>query len=42
MKHQLHDTVVLVNDLPKQGLQTGDLGAVVDVRPPDVQPRLCR
>jgi hypothetical protein len=35
MKHELHDTVVLVNDLPKHGLRAGDLGAVVDVRPPD-------
>ena len=35
MKHELHDTVVLVNDLPKHGLQAGDLGAVVDIRLPD-------
>lgn len=36
MKHELHDTVVLVNDLPKHGLRAGDLGAVVDVRSPDM------
>jgi hypothetical protein len=35
MKHELHDTVVLVNDLPKHGLRAGDLGAVVDIQPPD-------
>ena len=35
MKHELHDTVVLVRDLPRHGLRTGDLGAVVDVQPPD-------
>ena len=35
MKHQVLDTVVLVNDLPKHGLRAGDLGAVVDVRAPD-------
>jgi hypothetical protein len=35
MKHELHDTLVLVNDFPKHGLRAGDLGAVVDVRPPD-------
>ncbi len=35
MKYETLDTVVLVNDLPKHGLRAGDLGAVVDVRPPD-------
>ena len=35
MKHELLDTVVLVNDLPSHGLRAGDLGAVVEVRPPD-------
>jgi hypothetical protein len=35
MKHELHDTVVLVNDLPKHGLRACDLGAVVDIRLPD-------
>jgi len=29
------DTVVLVHDLPEQGLKAGDLGAVVEVYPPD-------
>lgn len=29
------DTVVLVRDLPEHGLKTGDLGAVVEVYPPD-------
>ncbi|HEY2406932.1 MAG TPA: DUF4926 domain-containing protein [Polyangiaceae bacterium] len=28
------DRVVLTRDLPEQGLQRGDLGAVVDVYPP--------
>jgi len=31
----LLDTVVLDRDLPEQGLRRGDLGAVVDVQPPD-------
>ena len=35
MKHELHDTVVLVNDIPAQALKAGDLGAVVDVRSTD-------
>ena len=35
MKHRMLDTVVLVHDLPNHGLRAGDLGAVVDVRPPD-------
>jgi hypothetical protein len=29
------DTVVLVRDLPEHALKTGDLGAVVEVYPPD-------
>jgi hypothetical protein len=29
------DTVVLVRDLPEHGLRVGDLGAVVEVYPPD-------
>ena len=29
------DTVVLVRDLPEHGLRSGDLGAVVEVYPPD-------
>jgi Domain of unknown function (DUF4926) len=29
------DTVVLVRDFPKEGLRAGDLGAVVEVYPPD-------
>jgi hypothetical protein len=29
------DTVVLARDLPEHGLRSGDLGAVVDVYPPD-------
>jgi len=29
------DTVVLVRDLPAHGLKAGDLGAVVEVYPPD-------
>lgn len=29
------DTVVLMRDLPEHGLKTGDLGAVVEVYPPD-------
>jgi hypothetical protein len=32
---KLLDTVVLDRDLPEQDLRRGDLGAVVDVRPPD-------
>ena len=31
----LLDTVVLDRDLPEYGLRRGDLGAVVDVHPPD-------
>ena len=29
------DTVVLVRDLPEHGLRAGDLGAIVEVYPPD-------
>jgi hypothetical protein len=32
---KLLDTVVLDRDLPEDGLRRGDLGAVVDVHPPD-------
>jgi len=32
---KLLDTVVLDRDLPEHGLRRGDLGAVVDVLPPD-------
>jgi len=32
---QLLDTVVLDRDLPEYGLRSGDLGAVVDLHPPD-------
>jgi hypothetical protein len=35
MKHAVLDTVVLVRDLPELGLRAGDLGAVVEVYPPD-------
>ena len=35
MTFQLLDSVVLVRDLPDHGLKTGDLGAVVEVYPPD-------
>ena len=35
MRFQLLETVVLVRDLPAQGLKTGDLGAVVEVHAPD-------
>ena len=29
------DTVVLAHDLPAHGLRAGDLGAVVEIYPPD-------
>lgn len=29
------DTVVLTRDLPEHGLRVGDLGAVVEIYPPD-------
>jgi hypothetical protein len=35
MQYKLLDTVVLNTDLPELGLKTGDLGAVVQVYPPD-------
>ena len=35
MSYELLDTVVLVRDLAEHGLREGDLGAVVEVHPPD-------
>lgn len=35
MRHKVLDTVVLNRDLPQHGLQTGDVGAVVEVYEPD-------
>jgi Domain of unknown function (DUF4926) len=35
MTYKPLDTVVLVRDFPKHGLKAGDLGAVVEVYPPD-------
>jgi len=35
MDHTRLDTVVLVRDVPEHGLCAGDLGAVVEVYPPD-------
>lgn len=35
MKHEALDMVVLVHDVPEHGLRSGDLGAVVEVFPPD-------
>jgi len=35
MNYKALDTVVLVRDLPAHGLKAGDLGAVVEVYPPD-------
>lgn len=35
MSYQLLDTVVLNRDLPDHGLRKGDLGAVVELYPPD-------
>lgn len=35
MRHKALDTVVLNRDLPQHGLQTGDVGAVVEVYEPD-------
>jgi hypothetical protein len=35
MAYEVLDTVVLARDLPEHGLQAGDLGAVVEVYPPD-------
>ena len=31
MKHDLLDTVVLVRDIPRDGLRAGDLGTVVEI-----------
>jgi hypothetical protein len=35
VRHKALDTVVLNRDLPQHGLQTGDVGAVVEVYEPD-------
>lgn len=35
MTFERHDSVVLERDLPEHGLKRGDLGAVVEVNPPD-------
>ena len=35
MDLHLLDTVVLVRDLPVHGLRAGDLGAVIEIYPPD-------
>ncbi|MCE9595382.1 MAG: DUF4926 domain-containing protein [Planctomycetes bacterium] len=35
MAFETLDTVVLVRDLPAHGLKQGDLGAVVQIYPPD-------
>lgn len=35
MKHELLETVVLVRDVPAHGLRAGDLGAVVEIYPPE-------
>jgi hypothetical protein len=35
MTFKVLDTVVLVRDLPEHSLRRGDLGAVVEVYPPD-------
>lgn len=35
MRFKVLDTVVLERDLPEKGLRRGDLGAVVEVYPPD-------
>ncbi len=35
MTYKLLDVVVLDRDLPEHGLRRGDLGAVVEVYPPD-------
>lgn len=35
MRYQLLDTVVLNRDLPEHRLRRGDLGAVVELYPPD-------
>jgi Domain of unknown function (DUF4926) len=35
MEIRVLDTVVLARDLPAHGLRVGDLGAVVEIYPPD-------
>ena len=35
MRYKLHETVVLVRDLPEHSLCAGDLGAVVEIYEPD-------
>ena len=35
MAYAVLDTVVLAHDLPEDGLRAGDLGAVVEVYPPN-------
>jgi hypothetical protein len=35
MAYVVLDTVVLTHDLPEHGLRAGDLGAVVELYPPD-------
>lgn len=35
MNYELLESVVLAHDLPQYGLKKGDLGAVVEVYPPD-------
>ena len=35
MKHELLEPVVLVRDVPAHGLRAGDLGAIVEIHPPD-------
>ena len=35
MTYKVLDTVVLDRDIPDRGLRRGDLGAVVEVYPPD-------
>jgi hypothetical protein len=35
MEYAMLDTVVLLRDIPDRGLRAGDLGAVVELFPPD-------
>jgi hypothetical protein len=35
MEYAMLDTVVLLRDIPDHGLRAGDLGAVVELFPPD-------
>jgi hypothetical protein len=35
MRYSVLDTIVLIRDLPGEGLRAGDLGAVVEVYEPD-------